>query len=90
LSEAFLLLTINANLPMPSSTVPTGLDAAGNRDRHAGIDATGNSMDVLSPEHVPTRSLAWRSFPRKRRYRSRTIEGGPAGIERPVFHRISL
>ena len=71
-------------------TLPPEPCAAGNRDRHAGTDATGISMDVLSPEHVPTRIPAWRSFPRKRRYRNRSIDDGPAGIERPVFHRISI
>jgi hypothetical protein len=71
-------------------TLPHEPDAAGNHDRHAGTDATGNSTDVLSPEPVPTRISAWRSFPRKRRYRNRSIDGGPAEIERPVFHRISI
>jgi hypothetical protein len=75
---------------MPTPTLPNEPDAAGNHDRHAGTDATGKSMDVLSPEHVPTRIPAWRSFPRKRRYRNRSIDGDAAGIARPVFHRISL
>jgi hypothetical protein len=89
LSEVFLLiLTINAKLPMLSPTFPQEPDAAGNRDRHAGTDATGKSMDVLSPEPVPTRFSAWRSFPRKRRPKNRSIDGGPVEIERPVFHRI--
>ncbi len=57
---------------MPPSTLPTEPDAAGNRDRHAGSDATGNSPDVSSPQNVPTRSFAWRSFPRRRPRRKRS------------------
>ena len=49
-------------------------DAAGNRDRHAGTDATGNSMDVPPHRHVPTRISAWRSFPRRRPRRIRPRE----------------
>jgi hypothetical protein len=75
---------------MPNPTLPPEHAAAGNRDRHAGTDATGNSPDVLSPEPVPTRIPAWRSFPRKRRYRNRSLDGNAAAIERPVFHRISI
>ena len=75
---------------MLPSTLPQEHDAAGNRDRHAGTDATGNSPDVLSPEPVPTRIPAWRSFPRKRRYRNRPLDEGHAGIERPFFHKISI
>jgi hypothetical protein len=41
-------------------------DAAGNRDRHAGTDATGNSRTTLPHGPVPTRLSAWRSFPRRR------------------------
>jgi len=75
---------------MHPTTLPTEPGAAGNRDRHAGTDATGNSTDVPSPEPVPKRVPAWRSFPRKRRYRNRALDGEQAGIERPVFHRISI
>jgi hypothetical protein len=75
---------------MLPSILPNEHDDAGNRDRHAGTDATGNSMDVPSPEPVPTRIPAWRSFPRKRRYRNRPLDDSPAGIERPQFHKISI
>ena len=75
---------------MLNPTLPQEPDAAGNRDRHAGTDATGKSMDVPSHEPVPTRIPAWRSFPRKRRYRNRSLDDSPVGIERPVFHRISI
>ena len=71
---------------MPKPTLPPEPDDLGNRDRHAGTDATGNIPDVLSPEPVPTRLPAWRSIPRRRRERNlRSIDGGPAGIERPVL-----
>ena len=59
---------------MLPSTLPHEHDAAGNRDRHAGTDATGNSPDGLSPQPVPTRISAWRSFPRRRPRRIRPRE----------------
>jgi hypothetical protein len=79
---------MNANLPMLTPTFPNERDDAGNRDRHAGTDATGNNPDVSSPEPVPTRIPAWRSFLRKHRYRNRVLEDSSSEINRPVFHRI--
>ena len=49
-------------------------DDAGNRDRHAGTDATGNSRTPLPHGRVPTRISAWRSFPRRRPRRMRKRE----------------
>jgi hypothetical protein len=76
LSEAFLLLTTHAYLPMPAPLPTSEPSDDGNRDRHAGTDATGNPRTSLLPENVPTRDPARRSafhrIPRKRR----VVEGG--------------
>jgi hypothetical protein len=87
LFEVFLLsfMIINAKFPMLPLLTNSEPDDAGNRDRHAGTDATGNSRTFFPHGHVPTRFSAWRSFPRKRRYRNRAIDSGGESIERPVF-----
>jgi hypothetical protein len=77
---------MNAKLPMSPPLPKTEPADAGNRDRHAGTDATGNSRTPIPEGRVPTRFSAWRSFPRKRRYSNRAIEaGGGESIPRPVY-----